>query len=68
MRIRLDGTLSLTSFCRVSEESEPMRVLSVCADAGKAAASDRSMGMKNRFFIEKANWWKMGIGPTAPLC
>jgi hypothetical protein len=45
-----------------------MRVLSVCADAGKAAASDISMGMKNRFFIEKANWWKMGIGPTVPLC
>ena len=52
MRIRLDGTLSLTSFCTESEESEPMKVLSVCADAEKAATKESSTEMKKRIFIE----------------
>jgi hypothetical protein len=54
MRIRfeLGGILSLISFCTESEESEPMKVLSVCADADKAATKESSTEMKKRIFIE----------------
>ena len=54
MRIRfeLGGILSLISFCTESEESEPMKVLSVCADTEKAATKESSTEMKKRIFIE----------------